>query len=260
MRIKLSLAAVTYPAAMTTDHHHLASFIYEMIAVADPGLADWLHNQGVATPGREDKRYKPLVFGLPESPRFRWDAFDKVFDRGIVYWQIASPLEQVTTALLAGLALRKTFRIGRSDFMLAEAELLPAPMIQPEMRFIALSPLTASVNAPGKDSAHNSKVYLRDETELGEAIKANLRWKYHVLTGQEANEAPLEFAFDQEFLRQRGGLLSRDVSRLVRYGQTQVKAFAAPFIVSGEPELIAVGWECGFGEANAQGFGLAGLG
>ncbi|HMV87714.1 MAG TPA: CRISPR-associated endoribonuclease Cas6 [Blastocatellia bacterium] len=29
-------------------------------------------------------------------------------------------------------------------------------------------------------------------------------------------------------------------------------------MVRGNPALIQTGWECGFGEANSQGFGMAG--
>ncbi len=255
MRIRLSLIPIKYPATFTTDHHHLAAFLYERLAAADPALARWLHNEGLPTPGRADKRYKPLVFGVPECPRYHFQGTDKVFGDGVVYWQIASLREEVGAALIAGLAMRETLRISGAEFRLAEVGLIPPPEFQPEMRFIALSPLTAALNHP----AHG-KVYLREEAALAAGIAANLRWKYLVLTGQTAEDAPLEFEFDQHYLRARGGLQSRQVTRLIRYGSTNIKAYAAPFIVRGEPALQAVGWECGFGEANAQGCGMAGVG
>jgi CRISPR-associated endoribonuclease Cas6 len=31
----------------------------------------------------------------------------------------------------------------------------------------------------------------------------------------------------------------------------------APFTIEGDPELIKVGYECGFGEKNSMGFGMA---
>lgn len=255
MRIRLSLIPTAYPASFTTDHHHLAAFLYERLAAADPALARWLHDEGLPTPGRPDKRYKPLVFGVPECPRYHFQGTDKVFGDGVVYWQIGSPQETVIATLLAGLTGRETVTIGGTEFYLDEVAILPPPEIQPEMRFIALAPLTASLN----HQAHG-KVYLREEAALAAGIAANLRWKYQVLTGQTAEDAPLEFEFDQAYLRARGGLQSRQVSRLVRYGPTNIKAYAAPFKVRGEPALITAGWECGFGEANAQGCGMAGLG
>jgi CRISPR-associated endoribonuclease Cas6 len=255
MRIRLSLIPTAYPAAFTTDHHHLAAFLYERLAAADPALARWLHDEGMATPGRPDKRYKPLVFGVPECPRYQFQGTNKVFHDGVIYWQIASPHEEVVAALLAGLASQETVCVGGTELQLVEAALIPQPEFQPEMRFIALSPLTAALNHPV-----NGKVYLREETALAQAIAANLRWKYLVLTGQSAEDAPLEFAFDQHFLRARGGLQSRQITRLVSYGATKIKAYAVPFVVRGAPALLAIGWECGFGEANAQGCGMAGMG
>jgi CRISPR-associated endoribonuclease Cas6 len=253
MRIRLSLQPVVYPAFFTTDHHHLASFLYERIGAADAALGRWLHDEGMATPGRADKRYKPLVFGEPECPRYRFQGAEKRFEAGVVHWQIGSPHEEICAALLAGLATQERVRIGRAEFALVEAGLIPPPVFAPEMRFIALSPVTAAVN-----HAELGKVYLREEAALAEAMAANLRWKYHILTGQEAGAVEVEF--DQAYLRAHGGWQSRQVTRLVTYGQTKIKAYAAPFIVCGDPALLAVGWECGFGEANAQGFGLAGLG
>ena len=255
MRIRLSLRPIQYPATLTTDHHRLASFVYEMIAAADPALAQWLHDEGLPTPGRADKRYKPLVFGVPECPSYGFRGLDKVFGEGVVHWQIGSPHEGIGAALAAGAATRELWCIGGTDFVLLEALLVPPPVCRPEMRFIALSPLTAALNHP-----ELGKVYLREETALAQALAANLRWKYLLLTGREADAAAAEIEFDREYLHAQGGLQSRRVTRLVRYGRTNIKAYAAPFIVRGEPALAAVGWECGFGEANAQGCGLAGAG
>jgi CRISPR-associated endoribonuclease Cas6 len=255
MRIRLSLMPAAYPALLTTDHHHLASFLYERVGAADAALGRWLHDEGMATPGRADKRYKPLVFGTPACPRYRFAGTEKQFDAGIVHWQIGSPHEEICAALLAGLVSQNRVRIGRTEFVVAEAALIPPPAFAPAMRFITLSPLTAAVN-----HAELGKVYLREEAALAEAIAANLRWKYLVLTGQETDATAVEVEFDRAYVQARGGFQSRQITRLVRYGSSQIKAYAAPFIVRGDPALLAVGWECGFGEANVQGFGLAGLG
>ena len=255
MRIRLRLIPTTYPASVTTDQHHLAAFLYEHIAVTEPALARWLHDEGLPTPGRADKRYKPLVFATPECPRYRFVGTDKVFAAGAVFWQIAAPRAEVVEALRAGLALRETVRLGRTEFRVAEIAEVPAPVFTREMRFIALSPLTAALN-----HAVHGKVYLREEAALAQAIIANLRWKYLVLNGGEAAEPDVEFNFDQDYVQRCGGLQSRQITRLLSYGATKIKAYAAPFRVRGNPELLRIGWECGFGEANAQGFGMAGLG
>ncbi|MBN2244972.1 MAG: CRISPR-associated endoribonuclease Cas6, partial [Candidatus Aminicenantes bacterium] len=34
-----------------------------------------------------------------------------------------------------------------------------------------------------------------------------------------------------------------------------IKAFEAPFIIRANPELIKIGYQCGFGEKNSAGFG-----
>jgi CRISPR-associated endoribonuclease Cas6 len=77
------------------------------------------------------------------------------------------------------------------------------------------------------------------------------------LFGTAVSEDELEFSFDWDYIRGRGG--SYRVSKLVSYKNLKIKSYLAPFWVRGNPELIALGWECGFGSANSQGFGMAGL-
>ena len=42
----------------------------------------------------------------------------------------------------------------------------------------------------------------------------------------------------------------------MQYKGTNIKAWQAPFTVTGDPTLIRLGWESGFGEANSKGFGM----
>jgi CRISPR-associated endoribonuclease Cas6 len=74
------------------------------------------------------------------------------------------------------------------------------------------------------------------------------------LTGFDPEDARLKFEFDQNYIRKRGGV--ERISKLVQFKETNIKAYQAPFRVSGSSELIELGWDCGFGNANSQGFGM----
>lgn len=258
MRIRISLQPFEYPAAMTANHHPLASFIYETVAVAAPTLAGWLHDSGVML-GDSDRRFKFFVFGIPELPRYRFAGGDKVFDYGVMHWQISSPISEFIEAFIAGLTTQRTVSIGRTQFEVVGIEIIEPPMFTEEMRLIALSPLMVAKTASGIDGRRESKYFLRaSDEDFGQLVVANLLEKYRALFGTDAPDQDLRFEFDWEYIEANGGPESRKVTRLVQYKNLQIKGVLAPFYISGDPDLIRLGWECGFGSGNSQGFGLAG--
>lgn len=271
MRIKIKLQPLVYPAAIPVTHHQLQAFIYETVDAVNPRLAKAVHDQG--WPETLDplsaKRFKLFVFSIPEAPRgFQFVGDEKRFDSGTVFWQISSPNTEFVTSLIAGLAMKPDNRIGRTQFVVEDVQIVPQPEFAEEMRFIALSPLVASRperNSEGK----SSKVYLRDEASFASAIADNLKKKYQAWSGVNADEEPVEFAFDQEYLQQAGGFDSRKVTRTIYFVKRKadggeerigIRGIQAPFWVRGSRALIELGWETGFGEANSQGFGMAGWG
>lgn len=136
---------------------------------------------------------------------------------------------------------------------------MPPPVIAESMRFMALSPLTVATTEQGPDG-RRIKHYVRAHDErFAWLVAANLREKYQALYGQEPEDDEFHFAFDEAYIQQVGGYDSRRISRLVQYKETNIKCYLARFLVSGNPELIRLGWECGFGSASSQGFGMAGI-
>lgn len=270
MRIKIKLQPISYPASIPATHHQLQAFIYQMVDSVNPQLAKAVHDVGW---GDElefpNKRYKLFVFSIPEvSNGYRFQGDEKVFDSGTVFWQIASASPELITSMIAGLALHRQVRLGRSQFVVEDVQIVPPPEINSEMRFIALSPLVASRPERLPDGKR-IKVYLRDEKQFAEAVAENLRKKYFVWNGKDAEDLRVEFVFDADYLQQAGGFDSRKVTRTIWFLKHQpdgkverigIRGIQAPFFVRGDRELIELGWETGFGEANSQGFGMAGWG
>ncbi|MFN0119892.1 MAG: CRISPR-associated endoribonuclease Cas6 [Blastocatellia bacterium] len=262
MRIHVTLAPLQYPAAIPVNQHPLASFIYETIGVAAPDLAGWLHDEGVraGVAHDSDRRFRFFVFGLPDLPPYHFHAGQKWFDEGVVYWQISSPLPEFIEALVAGLAARGVARLGGSEYAVTGLEIMPPPLFAPTMRFMALSPLMVATTAADDETGRRRKHYVRPgDPRFAALVAENLREKYRALHGQEPPEANLAFAFDHAWIEQAGGYDSRRVTRLAQYKGTNIKCCLAPFVVAGSLDLIRLGWECGFGAANAQGFGMAGI-
>jgi len=268
MRVSIKLQPLSYPAAIPATHHQLQAFIYERVGAVNPALAQAVHDHGWTEQGSA-KRFKLFVFSIPEAPRgFRFQGDDKVFESGTVFWQIASPQTEFITALIAGLAIQKSVRIGRTQFAVEDVQIIPPPVFRSEMRFISLSPVVASI-AEKRADGRKIKSYLRDESAFAAAIASNLLQKHAALHGHDPDDSAFEFAFDQEYLQRAGGFDSRKVTRMITFATSrpdgfperiQIRGIQSPFFVRGNPALIKTGWECGFGEANSQGFGMAGIG
>jgi len=253
MRIRITLTPQHYPARFPVNQHAVQSWIYQTVATVAPDFAALLHNEGFRAEA-STKNFKFFVFSLPKLPRYTFADGAYCFDQGDVQLQVASPLPNFLEAFVTGLTAQGTFRLGGQAFAVSGLEVLEPPAFHEQMRFAALSPLTVSVQPEGSPT----KYYVRaHEADFAPLVVANLCEKYRVLFGTEIDESELEFAFDWAYIEQRGG--PERVSKLIAYKDIKIKGYLAPFYVRGNPELIALGWECGFGGANSQGFGMAGI-
>jgi CRISPR-associated endoribonuclease Cas6 len=123
------------------------------------------------------------------------------------------------------------------------------------MAFACLSPLVATTKREhnGKLSTH---YYRYDDPALSEALRQNLIRKYRLIHGHEPEHADFALRFDSDFVRKKKDGIYKLVQYRARGEVTQIKGIFAPFRVEGSPELIAVGYEAGFGEKNSMGFGM----
>ena len=69
---------------------------------------------------------------------------------------------------------------------------------------------------------------------------------------QPPEEKSFAMTFDQGYIDKRKGR----VTRLVDYKGIKIRGVVSLFHVIGAPELIRVGYECGFGDKNSAGFGM----
>jgi CRISPR-associated endoribonuclease Cas6 len=123
------------------------------------------------------------------------------------------------------------------------------PAVPSHAIFRTLSPVTMSVH-----DAEHRKHYLTPDDDWSAPITENLRNKVRALTGQ-VNHGTVTLTFDKEFIRKRESS-GRHVTKLCTYKDIKIRAVAAPFTVTGDPELITMGYDAGFGDANPEGFGM----
>ncbi len=259
MRIKISLMPLDDPASLPLDHYPLAALIYRSVSKVAPEYAAFLHEQGYQQDAANARAaFKFFVFSKPYLPDTLLDKGrdEHVWFRGgRVTWQVASPEEGFIAAFVNGLVAQQVITIGDKQsvtrFMVTQVEEILPPVFSGKMRFTTLSPLTVSVSEPG----NKEKQYLRaDDPRFGSQVCNNLCHKFRIWTGEGCEVDALRFEFDWQYIERRGGV--QRVSRLESYKGTKIKSWQAPFIVTAPPELLQLGWECGFGEGNSKGFGM----
>lgn len=263
MRLKLKLKLLTSNLISANYHYALSSAIYKLLSFGSEEFAEFLHDKGYKTNG---KNYKLFNFALKfKRPKILKDVFlleDKEADLFI-----SSPLiDNFVKNFVVGTFNSKQIELKAnntlSKFSIEQAEFVPEPNFYVKNKFLLYSPLVLS-----KRAMRNGKpveYYFRfndDIDELNWNMNNNLKNKYKVLFNKEYDGEGLEFEWDNEYLErqlkkgkniQKRILITSDINNAI-----SVIGMQAPFYLVGDRELMKVGYECGFGKSNSMGFGMA---
>ena len=248
MRIKI-LADVGEGLTLPINYNYpLAGVIYRFLAESDPEYASFLHNEGYLA---AEKRFKLFTFSQLMAERRRITG-DKIHFRSTLTWYVSSPVERFLSHFADTLLTEGRLTLGQRQLPIRDVTIPRIPRFQSEMHFRCLSPIVMTTvrERDGKQAMH----YCRpDDPALSELIRQNLIRKHEAIHGRAPNDDTLSFAFDKTYIDRRHGR----VTRLIDYKGIKIKGIMCPFRVIGSPALIQIGYECGFGDKNSAGFGMA---
>ena len=109
--------------------------------------------------------------------------------------------------------------------------------------------------------------YIRPwEDGFSKAVEQNLVKKYRLVYGKEPdgyiknsdniyeNQDMLKFkiTIDNDYMNKKSGKITKKIN----FKNTEIIGFMAPFEVTGNPEIIGIGYEAGFGEKGSIGCGM----
>jgi len=226
----------------------LASLLYATVASSSRDYCDFLHDVGFEVRGRH---FRLFTFSdLEPLADKKWTADGLLYEAGDTFrWQVSSPVSEFIREVAHGLFQIQNPHIGPMPVHFADVAIDPDPPAPSHAVFRTLSPITMSVH----DTQYR-KHYLTPDEDWSGPVTENLRNKVRALTG-EVNHGFVTVEFDQEFIRRRESH-GRHVTKLCAYKDIRIRAVAAPFSVTGDSELIAIGYDAGFGDANPAGFGM----
>jgi len=257
MRITLQLSHRTRHLTLPVNVNHLiSSLIYNIVSNSSSEYAERLHEQGY----RLDKRtFKLFTFSplIPVGHR-RWEMNgDRTMttDARSVSLLISSGKAEFVEHLVVGLLHQPFVQIGRQRFRVETVKKLDPPELGDDMQFIMLSPLVCSAK---RDGEKYPQYLMPGDEGFERVLLENLRGKYEALHGHAfEGEAELQFEVPEEYLARKQGKISKLIT--LKEGvpdETKVRGTLAPFRLQVPRSLMEVGYYCGFGGLNAQGFGM----
>ncbi len=248
MRIQI-LADVRNSITIPINYNHLlVGAIYRFLAESNPEYATFLHDQGYHA---DKKRFKLFTFSQLMAERRRILGTEIQFGSTLT-WFVSSPVEQFLSHFADTLLTQGRLAIGQHHLKIRDVKVPRVPRFHTEMEFRCFSPIVMSAirENNGQPRTHYC---LPDDPELSELIRQNLLRKHQAIHGRAPQNDTLSFRFDDRYIHRKQGR----VTRLVDFKGIKVRGTLCPFHVSGSVALIQVGYECGFGDKNSAGFGMA---
>jgi CRISPR-associated endoribonuclease Cas6 len=247
MRIKIICDVGKGVCLPINYNYQLASVIYQFLKQSDPEYAFFLHEDGYTV---EEKHFKLFTFSQLMA-RQREIVGDEICFHSPLTWYVSSPQETFLGNFASSLMEGGKLQIGRLQLPVQDVEVPRNPRFQSQMTFRCLSPLTMSTKRE-REGELVMHYCLPDDPEFSELVRQNLLRKYEAIQGRKPRDTSFTMQFDAEYIRRKG----RQVTRLVRYKDVDIKGVLCPFHAAGSPELLFVGYECGFGDKNSAGFGM----
>lgn len=239
MRLRIRLQ---FPKAALLPWNYpewLRGLAYGAMARGLPQVAHRLHEEGwMAEDGR---RYKPLTYSWLQGLRPNGGG---LWAEGAVTWWVSSPIPAVVEALALGLLLEPEVRLGPHPAIVERVEVVPTPEFGEAVTFTALSPITISTGERRADGRLVKRYLGPEDPAFGRALVENLRRKAAAFYGRPV-EGEVTIRVHPPYR-----------SKLVRVHDTDIRGWMLTFTAEGDPELLRLGYEAGFGEHTASGFGM----
>ncbi len=259
MRLQLHLSS--YSSELKYNYNYsLSSAIYKLLRFGSPEFASFLHDIGFMQDGRTYKLFSfALVFNNALYLKERIELKDRNVKLVITSPLIESFVQNFIIGSFTSQKLILTFKNSAVEFFIQQIESLPEPQITSPASFKLLSPLVLSTAST--DSSLNKQYYLRpqDQSEINRVLSRNLLNKYKIINNKTLENAAVALEWDQDYLARHSRVTKKITINENGINPIDVIGIQAPFKLTGNAELIKTGYECGFGEKNSMGFGLAEL-
>ena len=258
MRITLELSHRKRTVTLPVNNSYLiSSLIYNIVDRSSSEYAERLHEQGYRLKNRAFKlfTFSPLYPGN----RHKWVMHENgamSSSESLLHVTLSSPKAEFIEHLVIGLLQEPLVWIGNERFRVETVRKLDQPELTDDMRFIMLSPLVCTTK---REPLQYPQFLFPGDDEFERVVLENLCRKYQVLLGRSfsCDSDQFSLTLDQGYVERLDGKVQKLITvKEGRSDETKIKGTLAPFHLKAPRELVEVGYECGFGEKNSQGFGM----
>ncbi|MHB1611065.1 MAG: CRISPR-associated endoribonuclease Cas6 [Sulfobacillus sp.] len=213
----------------------------------EPSLASFIHDHGIRHSARQFRffTFSRILGPYKLSADRQWINFPG--DSELV---ISSPIDILLHSLARGFLDRAIVQIGTSSAVISAIESERVPLLSDStIRIRTLSPIVAYNTMLRMDKRKYTLYREPSDPEFSRLVFENLRHKMAGLRewmGQampSVSESPVRVRTHHARLR------------ILKYRDIVVKGYDGVFTVTGDPALLHLGLESGFGSKNSQGFG-----
>lgn len=254
MRIKLTLKQAKENQCIPVNYqYNLSSFIFRTIEKSDADYSKWLHDEGYKN---GNKKFKFFTFSFLNVPD-REIINDRLKIKSpYIDFFISMPFDETLIHMITGLFTGEKLRIYdekcQAEFYVKTAEAVPEPVFKSEMSFRARTPLVLkSQNAGGRGYTYIGP----DHILFPVLLRRNLQEKYVtkcIAFNKQVNGEGIDSV--EVFGPYKPKLIK---IRAERRDEVKAKGYLCTFRIKGDPEVIKVGYETGFGCNNSLGFGYS---
>ena len=164
---------------------------------------------------------------------------------GKLDWFISSPKEEFVTNLAHGILQQGFLSLWDQQLIVEQVEVLQQPAFEHCMTFRTLSPIVVSTGEVDNEGDLHKKYLSPEQAEFSRILEKNLRGKYKACYGKEPSQESISVK-----------ILRKPQSKLIDYKGIKIKGWFIHFVAHGNPDLLRIGYEAGFGENNSAGFGM----
>ena len=244
MRIEVVISSAQKKVTLPLSHNHiLQGFVYSLM---EASLRRKIHEDGF--------KYEKRAFKL-----FTFSRLYGKFERGPQEFIFSPPLKliiassqnDILQSVVEGLVKTDRFYIGKNEVFIEMINVLPKPDFRDKTIIKMLSPLTCYSTLKKGDGGKKTYYYSPFEKEFSALIEGNIRKKYKVVFGNDA-----DFNFNISPYR----VFPKD-EKIIIYNRskdnkgTVIKAWMGLYELSGLPKALELSYDTGLGAKNSQGFG-----
>lgn len=239
MRLRITFQ-VSEPVFMPWGYlNYLRGFIYSALSKFNASVAKFIHDKGFVVGART---YKLFTYSLL-YPTEKTVVEGGLLMSGPIKWWVSSPLAAIMEALASSFIAEPEVNIGGSMLNIEHVEVEPIPVFKGPCLFRTLSPIIVSTAV--KSGCKLEHKFLSPlDPKFWQNVELNLRGKAEAL-GMVVGGAGVKFE-----------VIEGVRSRLFEVAGIKVRGYECMFWAEGDERLLQVGYECGLGERNGQGFGM----